>query len=289
MSIRRVILVGDGANPRVRAGFDALRPWLEQRVEIASTCELRDAPLDPTGADLVIVLGGDGAILATARRLGGGNVPLIGIRLGHFGFLAELEPESCRPQLDRIFAGEGRVVEREMIECQIRLGDGSVIEERALNDAVLTSGSPGRMVALDLEVDGERVATYRGDGLIIATPVGSTAHSLAAGGPVIEPAARSFVVTPLAAHSLASRPLVLDNQRRIVVRRGGTRSEKFAATFDGQRTHRLDARAVVHLARCERPLRVMTIVERTFFETLRLKFAWGGSVGLDPPQDPPRA
>ncbi len=277
----KVYVVGDGSNPRVRTGFSDLMPWLEKRAQIVGTHETVGSPFDASEAELVVVLGGDGAILATAALLEGAPIPLIGIRVGHFGFLAELEPDNCRAHLDQIFAGHGRIVEREMLECEVRVRGASVLRDRALNDAVATAGVPGRIIALDLEVDGEKVATYRGDGLIVATPVGSTAHSLAAGGPVIEPAAHSFVVTPLAAHTLASRPLVLDSSRKIVLRRSGVRPASFAMTLDGQRVHQVESDAEVHLCRAATPLRMMTIVRRSFFATLRKKFNWGGSVALD--------
>lgn len=276
----KIYVVGDSSNPRVRSGLAELTPWLEQRGTLHGVCAANDAPFTPQGADLVVVLGGDGAILATAARLGGEAIPLIGIRVGHFGFLAELEPENWRPYLEKIEAGAGRIVERDMLECEAWLGSTLAWSDRALNDAVATAGVPGRMVVLDLEVDGEHVATYRADGLIIATPVGSTAHSLAAGGPVVEPEARSIVVTPLAAHTLASRPLVLDGARHLTIRRSQLRAARYAMTVDGQRVHPVEPTAEVRVRRSTRPLRFLTVVNRSFFATLRKKFQWGGSVRL---------
>lgn len=273
-------VVGDSTNPRVRSGLADLEPWLAERGLLHGICAANDAPFAPEGADVVVVLGGDGAILATAARLAGRPIPLIGIRVGHFGFLAELEPGNWKVNLERIRSGEGRVVERDMLECEAWQGTTPAWKDRALNDAVATAGTPGRMVSLDLDVDGEHVATYRADGLIIATPVGSTAHSLAAGGPVVEPEARSIVVTPLAAHTLASRPLVLDGARRLTIRRTGARAAKYAMTMDGQRVHSVESAAEVRVRRSDRPLRFLTVVNRSFFATLRKKFQWGGSVRL---------
>jgi NAD+ kinase len=278
----RVHLVGDVRNPRVAEGLADLLPWLRARVDVAGVYERWSDPFDPTGCDLVLVLGGDGALLATASRLRGGGVPLIGIRLGTFGFLAELDPAGCREQLERIFRGEGRVVTREMLHGELRRDGKTVTSEIALNDAVAVIGRPGRMIALDLEIDGEYVATYRADGLIIATPVGSTAHSLAAGGPVVEPGARSFVVTPIAAQSLSSRPLVLDSQRTVVIRRAGMRApDRWTVVFDGQRTIEAERGDELVLRRSEQPFRMMSVVDRSFFETLREKLGWGGSVVVE--------
>ena len=280
----RVHLFGDGENPRVRKGLDELTPWIESRADLVGVCDSSDASVAVDGTDLAVILGGDGAILATAARLAGAPVPLIGIRLGHFGFLAELEPSTCREHLERIFAGQGRVVERLMLGAELRTDGATEVVDVAVNDAVVTANQPGRLVSLDLDVDGERVATYRGDGLIVSTPLGSTAHSLAAGGPVVEPDSRAILVTPLAAHSLTSRPLVLDAERTITIRLSERRREERAALgMDGQRTYDLDAGQEVVVRRTANALRIMTIVERSYFETLRRKFHWSGSVPLEPP------
>jgi NAD+ kinase len=287
----KIQVVGDGANPRVRAALADLQPWLARHSTLLGVCDSNAAALDATGAELVLVVGGDGAILATAARLRGAAAPMIGIRVGHFGFLAELDPENWKRSLERIFAGEGRVVERDMLACEVWQGGVLVAEDRALNDAVATAVSPGRMITLELEADSERVATYRADGLIIATPIGSTAHSLAAGGPVVEPGAHSLIVTPIAAHTLSSRPLVLDNSRKLTIRRGGNRAQAYALTVDGQRVHKVETDGEVRLRRANEPVRFMTIVRRSFFATLRKKFQWGGSVALDgdAPDRGPRA
>lgn len=277
----RVLLVGDGQNPKVRRGLDDLRPWLASRAELVGVADERHQPLPGEDADLVVILGGDGAILSAAARLRGASPPVIGIRTGHFGFLAELEPLTCRGYLDQILGGEGRVVERMTVSLEVRRDGRPIVEDLAVNDAVVTAAEPARMVGLDLQVDGEHVATYRGDGLVLSTPVGSTAHSLAAGGPVVEPSSEALLVTPLASHTLSSRPLVLSARRRLVVRPSRQRPMVAAVAVDGQRTYRVEPRDSVHVARSDRPLRIMTVVERSFFETLRRKFHWSGSVTLE--------
>lgn len=280
MKRSRVYLVGDLKNPRVRRAVAELEPWLKGRVSVTGVCSEPSAPLRPGRSDLVLILGGDGAILSAATRLDGSRVPAIGIRLGHFGFLAELELGTCREQLERIFAGEGTVVERFLLSCVVHRGGKRGVADRALNDAVITASVPARMVTLHLEVDGQHVATYRGDGLVVSTPVGSTAHSLAAGGPVVEPGSRSILVTPLAAHTLSSRPLVLDWNRRIVIRLGPGRQRAAALAMDGQRIVAVHAEDAISVRRDPRPFRMLTIVERSFFATLREKFQWSGSASL---------
>lgn len=283
----KVQLVGDGANPRVRTGLDALIPFLRSRDALTGVCDSSAAPLLTPATELLVILGGDGAILATAARLRGAPVPLIGIRLGHFGFLAELEPATCRDYLSRILDGEGRVVERLMLSAEIRREGVVEVADVAVNDAVVTAERPARLISLDLEIDRERVATYRGDGLIVSSPLGSTAHSLAAGGPVVEPGSRAILVTPLASHTLTSRPLVLDAERVLSIRLSERRREEHAAlNMDGQRTYRVGSGHEVVVRRSANPIRIMTIVERSYFETLRHKFRWGGSVPLDERSDP---
>ncbi|MFG0317126.1 MAG: NAD(+)/NADH kinase [Planctomycetota bacterium JB042] len=277
----RCYLVGDRTNPRIRRAIEELRPWLEERVRITGTSDLKDGPLRPGRADFVLILGGDGAILQTGVRLAGRSIPCIGIRLGHFGFLAELEPTTCRNDLERIFAGEGTVNERFLLDCEVRRSGKRLARGLALNDAVVLAHTPSQMLALALDVDGEPVTTVRGDGLILATPIGSTAHSLAAGGPVVEPSSRSILVTPLAPHTLSSRPLVLDARRRLTVHVLPRYRRTVKLVLDGQRAVPLKPRDRVEVRRSNKTVRFLSIVDRSFFRTLREKFRWGGSTTED--------
>lgn len=274
----RVLLVGDGKNARVRRAIGDLTPWLAQRARLAGTILGQSERIPTRGIDMVILFGGDGAILAAAHRMNGKHVPCVGVRLGHFGFLAELEPGTCREPLERLFGGEGRVVERMMLEVDIVRGTRVLARESALNEAVIQARTVSRMVAVELDIDGESVATYRGDGLIVSTPTGSTAHSLAAGGPIVEADSRAILVTPLASHTLASRPLVLAPTRRVGVRIASDRNRLAAVSFDGQRTIPIRSGDHVVLRAAADPFRMLSIVDRSFFATLRAKFQWSGSV-----------
>lgn len=274
----RVHVFGDRKDSRINEFLEDFQPWLEQNADVVGSSDSWDGPLDVGSADLLLILGGDGAILAAASRLNGHQVPCVGLRLGRFGFLAELEPASCRDYLGRILAGEGRVVERFMLHCEI-VHDGTVrASELALNDAVIGAGSVARMLSLDLLVDDEPVANYGGDGLIISTPVGSTAYSLAAGGPVMEPDSSSILVTPLAPHTLSSRPLVLDSQRHLTIRVNRRYQRTATVVMDGQRTVEMDVGDEFRVRRADLPMRFLSIVDRSFFQTLRAKFRWGGTV-----------
>ena len=285
----RIHVVCDGADPRLQGSLRDLLAWFRSKgVELTGVSDRGSKTIDPGDADLLVILGGDGAILSTATRLSGHQVPCVGLRLGRFGFLAELEPSTCNADLERLLAGEGRVVERFLLRCEVWRGDQGQPPELALNDAVIAARTAARMLNLDLLVDDEPVATYSGDGLIISTPVGSTAYSLAAGGPVVEPGSRSILVTPLAPHTLASRPLVLDAERRLTIRPAYRQQRSASLVLDGQRMVPLSIDHEVRVRRAERPLRLVSIVNRSFFQTLREKFRWGGSVPLldeDPPED----
>lgn len=277
----RVYVVGDRTNPRIRRAIDELKPWLAERVKVTGVCDSSDGPFRPGRADFVLVLGGDGAILHTGVRMAGRTVPIIGIRLGHFGFLAELEPVNCRSYLEKIFAGHGTVHERFLLDCEVRRGKERLARQLAMNDAVVLARSPSQMLALALEVDGEPVARYRGDGLIVATPIGSTAHSLAAGGPVVEPSSRSILVTPLSPHTLASRPLVLDARRRLTIHTLPRYRRTAKLVLDGQRAVPLKPGDEVRVRCASSTVQILSIVERSFFRTLREKFRWGGSASED--------
>lgn len=280
----RFYIVCDREDPRIKGSLDDLVQWLgTQGVKITGICGGPQEAVEPKDADLLLILGGDGAFLSAATRLNGDQIPCVGLRLGRFGFLAELEPASCHAELERLIAGEGKVVKRFMLRCEVYQGDKLLCSELAMNDAVIAARTAARMLFLDLLVDDQPVATYNGDGLIISTPIGSTAYSLAAGGPVVEPGSNSILVTPLAPHTLASRPLVLKSERRLRIRSASRQERETALVMDGQRTVTLQVDHEVRVSRAENPLRMISIVDRSFFQTLRAKFRWGGSVPL--PED----
>ena len=283
----RIHVVCDGDDARIQGPLRDLLAWLQSKqVTLTGVSDRNTGTIEPGDADLLLILGGDGAILSAATRLAGNQVPCVGLRLGRFGFLAELEPKTCHGDLERLFAGEGRVLERIMLQVEVWCGDQRQTEDLALNDAVIAAKTAARMLKLDLLVDDEPVATYIGDGLIISTPVGSTAYNLAAGGPVVEPGSRSILVTPLAPHTLASRPLVLDADRRLTIRPAYRQQRSASLVLDGQRLVTLTTDQEVRVQQAEHPVRMVSIVDRSFFQTLRQKFRWGGSVPL-PDEDSP--
>ncbi len=268
-----VLLLGDLADTRIAAERDRLIDWLRARGVRAQLVRESTRRLDRR-AGLAIVLGGDGAFLRAARRLEGSSCPLIGIRLGSFGYLAELEPENWEPELKRLLEGKGSVEHWMRLACRIRRAGRPDRSELALNEVAVTSARVARILTLNLRIDSEDISQYRGDGLIVASPVGSTAYSMAAGGPIIEPRDRCLLLTPLTAHALTFRPLVLNAERRVELKVGPVRSGA-AVTLDGREPVELRQGDIIEVRASSKDLRVASIVDRSRFRTLRERLHWG--------------
>ena len=274
--MKRIILTGDVSKPPIAAAVSELLPWLRERVDVAVVDLAMDMDLEGVQADLVVILGGDGAILSTARRLGQNQVPAIGVNLGKFGFLAEVLPGEFRERFDDILAGRYRISPRMMLRCALRR-DGRVLSERlALNDVVVSRGALSRLVSFSLSVDGKRATTYNGDGVIVSTPTGSTAHSLSAGGPVLEPCMEAMVVTPICPHTLTNRPVVLAAGVEIELCAEATPVQA-GLTIDGQVYEEIAQGDRVVIGRAPKTFQLIDLGLRTYYDTLREKLHWGGS------------
>ena len=225
-------------------------------------------------ADLLVVLGGDGSVLAAVRAVGDRDVPILGINLGQLGFLTQIHPDEIESALERVASGQVRIVERSRLAVRV-WRDGAEIERGVvLNDAVITKGSAlARMIDLEVRVDKHRVASFRSDGLIVSTPTGSTAYNLSAGGPVIDPDVAAVIVNPICPHTLSLRPLVLPDERRVDVELRPT--EEATLTRDGQVATALRPGDRVSLERAPHPARFVAVAEPDPFETLRTKLGWG--------------
>lgn len=225
--------------------------------------------------EVLVVLGGDGTLLRSARKAAPLGIPVLGVNLGHLGFLTEIDLPELFPGLERLLEGEFTVEERMMLEARV-IREGAVREKiSGLNDAVITKGAFARLIFLETYVDDDFVTTYPADGLIVATPTGSTAYSLSAGGPLLTPELDLLVVTPICPHSLWARPLVIDAGRevRVVVR-----SEKgeVMLTVDGQQGYRLQRGDTVSICRSAHRARLIRLQKRSFFYLLRQKLGEGG-------------
>jgi NAD+ kinase len=224
--------------------------------------------------DLLVVLGGDGTLLAAAREIGARRIPILGVNLGTVGFLAEVNPEEQYDVLGRVLSGEMGTVERMRLEVRVERAGEERGRFLALNDAVITRGHLSRMIDLETLADGDPVATYRGDGLIVATPTGSTAYSLSAGGPILLPGLAAFVLTPISPHTLSQRPLVLPETSGIEIR-AFPREGLGQLTVDGQVGLALDAGDRVLVRRGDEPAVFVASPYRSRFDILRTKLGWG--------------
>ncbi len=275
--------VGLCVKPRSREAAVAaheLAQWLEAR----GVAVLMDSALSAAGharatlaekADLLVVLGGDGTLLAVARETGGRPVPILGVNLGTLGFLAEFAPAEERGVLERVLRGDYETVARMRLDVRALRGEQELLRAHALNDAVVTRSELSRMIDLEAAADGLPVTTYHGDGLIVATPTGSTAYTLSAGGPILVPGARVYVVTPICPHALAQRPLVLPEETRLrltVKPRDGAAQ----LTVDGQIGVSLADCDQIEIAVSKHPAHFVASPFHSHFEVLRTKLGWGG-------------
>jgi NAD+ kinase len=225
--------------------------------------------------ELLLTLGGDGTLLRGARVVAHGSTPVLGINLGHLGFLTSAAPEEMERALSMWFAGDYALDERMALAIRFSRADGEDGGEHlALNDAVLHKGGAARVIRLLVRAGGEEVGTYSADGIILSTPTGSTAYSLSAGGPIVSPSVHCIVATPICPHTLGVRPLVLPADATVTVE-ALSPTEELILTIDGQEHERLLPGARIVVSRAPNPVRLVRFPGQTFFSTLRRKLNWG--------------
>ncbi len=225
-------------------------------------------------SQLLLVLGGDGTLLAAARVAARLGIPILPINMGSLGFLTSFTIEEMYPALEQVLAGRFSCSERVMLDVELHR-DAEVIERQAVvNEAVLNKGALARMIDLQLTIDADFVCRYRADGLIVATPTGSTAYSLSAGGPIVHPAVESWIITPICPHTLSDRPVVVRDSSLIEVHLSGD-TESVFLTLDGQTGIPMQAADVVRMRRASERLRLIQPAQKSYFEILRNKLKWG--------------
>ena len=225
-------------------------------------------------ADLLLVLGGDGTLLAAAREAAPRGIPILPVNLGGLGFLTSFTLVELYPALEDALAGRAGIDERVLLFVE-RTHDGNTLtQQRVLNEAVVHKGTLARMIELELYIDGGFVCRYRADGLIVATPTGSTAYSMSAGGPIVHPAVESTLITPICPHTLSDRPVVVPNSSRIELRMAEN-SDSVFLTLDGQTGVPLQAGDRVQITRAAERLKLIHPLNKTYFEILRNKLKWG--------------
>jgi len=270
--------------PEVRATLQAVVTWLRAR-NIIVLLDTTSATLlgekggiqktDLAGkADVLLVLGGDGTMLNAARLAGERGIPILGVNMGGLGFLTEVRLEHLYPSLDRVFANEYVLDERLMLKAHVHRHGETVTQGMVLNDVVVSKGTLARMIELRIAIQGQFVTNLRGDGLIISTPTGSTAYSLSAGGPIINPAVQSLILTPICPHTLTHRPLIVPGNVEIDVTLT-SKDEGAMATLDGQVGISLTQGDSVVLTTSEHRTRLIRFPETNYYDVLREKLKWG--------------
>src|SRR5436309_10339014 len=237
---------------------------------------LADKPSLVTTVDLIVVLGGDGTLLSVAGCAGGAgvDVPILGVNFGSLGFLTEATLPELYPSLDAALGGRARVEERMMLRATTMRAGAVLPEHFALNDVVITKAARARMTDLSVSVGDEFVTRVKADGLIVATPTGSTAYNLAAGGPIVQPVVDAIVLTPIAPHVLTNRPIVIPASSLVRVQPQMNERDELYVTFDGQAGHQLEAGDEVRICCAERRVRLLRPSTRSYFELLRQKLKW---------------
>jgi len=271
---RHIMLIGDGSRePVARAARELVERVAGVAEVVAQHLNLGE-PLPEVEVSLAVVLGGDGSMLWAARQLAPRGVAMAGVNMGKFGFLAGFSLEEMVKGLPGFLSGSREPSEWLMLQVETE-GPAGKFHSLALNDVVLRGARPARMALITLEVDGEPVTTYAGDGLMVSTPVGLTAYSLSAGGTIVDPMLEALVVTPICAHSLSNRPLVVPPEVELVLRPMGS-AQQATLVADGQETTPVACEQAVRVGRARARARFFTTASRTYYQTLRDKLGWGG-------------
>jgi NAD+ kinase len=225
-------------------------------------------------ADVLLVLGGDGTMLNAARLAGERGIPILGVNMGGLGFLTEVRLENLYPSLERVFANDFVLDERLMLRTHIHRHGGTVVQGVVLNDVVISKGTVARMIELKIAIEGRFVTNLRGDGLIVSSPTGSTAYSLSAGGPIIDPAVQSLILTPICPHTLTHRPLIVPGKAEIAVTLT-SKDDGSMATLDGQVGVAITQGDTVVIHTSEHRTRLIRFPESNYYDVLREKLKWG--------------
>ena len=280
--------IGVIAKPRnLNTGEEVLRPlktWLEDKglevfwdrdtaalIQESSSFLKSDIP---SQAEMIIVLGGDGTLISVARLIEGRNIPILGVNRGGLGFLTEVTMEELYPLLERVLAGEMMIDERILLNTHIHRQGERITQYTAVNDIVVNKGALARIIELEVYIDRQYVITFRADGLIISTPTGSTAYSLAAGGPIVHPAMGALILTPICPHTLTHRPIVLPDDVKIEVILNVDNVDVHA-TLDGQVGFALKYRDVVEVRKSHHKVQLIRSPSRSYYQILRTKLKWG--------------
>ena len=269
MSFQSVLLVTKPRQPDVARIASELAAWFKAR-NISASLEPEAAPQ----ADLTVVVGGDGTLLAAARLLGDRQVPILAINHGGLGFLTEVTLEEMYPAIERVLAGHFITEHRMMMDVGVARANRRIAAYRALNDVVINKGTLSRMIELETLVDRQYVSRFRADGLIVATPTGSTAYNLSAGGPIISPTMSAMVMTPICSHTLTNRPIVLPPGVKIEIVLTSVQDD-VQVTVDGQVGMKLENNDKITVEKSDIAVKLVAPADKNYFDVLRGKLKWG--------------
>ncbi|HZX49264.1 MAG TPA: NAD(+)/NADH kinase [Nitrospirota bacterium] len=225
-------------------------------------------------SDFIIVLGGDGTLISVARLIGGRGTPILGVNLGSLGFLTEVTLDEMYPLLEKILSGDMSLDERWTLDVSVQREDKELAKFTVLNDVVINKGALARMILMETVIDGRYLNTYRADGMIISTPTGSTAYSLSAGGPIINPKVGAIIISPICPHTITNRPIVVREDVMIEVTLR-SENEDVNVTLDGQEGYPLQYLDKVVVKKSANTIRLITSPDKDYYEVLRQKLRWG--------------
>jgi len=268
MKIKNISLMANLDKSNVRSGAEKIISFLKAKRKEVVFNRITAA------TDLVLVLGGDGMILKAARQAHPFDAPLVGINLGELGFLAEAEISSFSGVLEKVLSGEAEIEKKMLLEAEVLRGNRKMGKFLALNDVVVKNGRTARVIKLALAVDGRHVASYVADGLIVSTPTGSTAYSLAVNGPIVSPSLPVFILSPISPHSLTLRPLVISSKSLIGIKVSSDHREVILV-MDGQDTVELDIGDVVRIRKAKKEPKFVRTADKNYYGILSRKFKWG--------------
>ncbi|MEM7782314.1 MAG: NAD(+)/NADH kinase [Planctomycetota bacterium] len=276
MAKPKVVLLGSGdRRPRIIKQVSQIRPTIESYCEIVSEDFDYVDDLSNCLADFAIVLGGDGSILRAAKQMGQKQIPVLGVNLGKLGFLADVNPKFVDDALRCISNRQHRLVSHLMIRCELFRNDEIIADEIGLNEIAILGGPPFEIQQIDVYVDDEMATSYFCDGLIISTPIGSTAHNLSAGGPILRKNLQAFVISPISPHTLTVRPVV-DTADRVYELVVAKPNQSTSLVLDGQLISALGPSDRVRIRRAEPVFQMIQVAGNSYYRTLREKLGWSG-------------
>lgn len=274
----RIFLIGNAGKPRVVETFEGLAQWLTSKDMLAGhDLSGRLESLNAARPDYVVALGGDGTILHAGQAMQHRQVPIIGVNMGKLGYLADFDVSELRQNLDDILANSQLVSPRMMFDVRIVSPEGEPWEGVALNDCVIRVGDPFRTIGMELRIDDRPLCTLAGDGVILATPTGSTAHNMSCGGPIVEPGIEAIIVTPNSPHSFTHRPVVVSPESRVCVRMQA-QSAGVAAVLDGQCVRHISPDTEIQVSKSKSQFQLVRNPARGPWDMLVTKLKWGQDI-----------